>query len=170
MIATGCGDDEAFRALARRHRRRLERFALRYADDHETARDLAQETLIRLWRAAGRYEPGGQFLAYLYTIASNVCRSRAPGLAAGDRGELPEVPAPEPSAYDERTDAVKRAVRGLPERYREVVVLSAYEGLSYDEIAAVVGCPRGTVASRKATAVRLLRDRLAGLLAEEESG
>ena len=168
MTAAAAGDDEAFHALTRRHRPRLESFARRFVDDGETARDLAQETLIRLWRGAERYHPDGRFIAYLYTIARNVCRSRASRL--GSEADEHDVAAAAASSRaetgDERADAVKRAVRGLPERYREVVILSVYEELSYDQIARVIGCPRGTVASRKAAAIRLLRERLAALLPE----
>lgn len=168
MQAAGRGDEEAFRALCRRHRQRVERFARRYVCDADLARDLAQETLIRLWQGARTYAAGGCFRSFLYTIARNVCRSHA-------RARLPEAPVERDDDPDQllsrgedgAATAVRRALAGLPACYREVVVLSVYEGLSYGEIANILGCPKGTVASRKAAGLRLLRDRLAPLLEEE---
>ncbi len=168
MQAARRGDEEAFRALCRRDRPRIERFARRFVGDADLARDLAQETLIRLWQGARTYADGGCFRSFLYTIARNVCRSHArspaPEGSLDPREDPARVQAPDAGGP---TDAVRRAVAGLPGCYREIVVLSVYEGLSYGEIASVLGCPKVTVASRKAAALRLLRDRLATLLEED---
>jgi RNA polymerase sigma-70 factor (ECF subfamily) len=76
----------------------------------------------------------------------------------------PGRPGEEPEARLEAAalaDAVRRAVQALPAPQREVFILSHYEGLSYQEIAGVLGCPLGTVASRKHLALEALRRRLA---------
>ncbi len=72
------------------------------------------------------------------------------------------------SLPDYDSDAVRAAVMALPAPYREVALLSVYEDLTYAEIAAALGCPLGTVASRKAAAVRLLRTKLAHLIGPHE--
>jgi RNA polymerase sigma-70 factor, ECF subfamily len=165
MAAAARGDEEAMASLARRHRPRLERFAYRMLHDQAEAEDVAQETLIRLWRSASAYRPEGRFLAYLYTLARRRCLSHA---GASEAGRAPDpgqhaAPGPDGSADGE----TMRCLHGLPRIHREVLVLSVCEELTYAEIAEVLGLPRGTVASRKAAALRMLRDRLAGTTEEE---
>ena len=99
LVAAGRGDDRAFVELARRLRPRLEGFGLRLSGDAEAARDLAQETLIRLWRGASQYRPDGRLLPYVYTVALNVRRSltclRPAEPEAGRRpGACPWAPGP----------------------------------------------------------------------------
>jgi RNA polymerase sigma-70 factor (ECF subfamily) len=161
MLAVGRGDKDAMAALARRHRERVERFAFRVLGDLEAAEDVAQETLIRLWRSAGSYSGDGRFLPYLYKVARSRCAERARGLGIEDA--TPDLDPPTPVAADPTDGAdVGRALARLPRAGREVLVLSVCEGLTYAEIAEVLGLPKGTVASRKAAALRMLRDRLSG--------
>jgi RNA polymerase sigma-70 factor, ECF subfamily len=165
MAAAARGDEEAMASLARRHRARLERFAYRMLRDRATAEDVAQETLIRLWHSAPAYRPEGRFLAYLYTLARRRCLSHAD---APDDGLAPDLGQRAAPAAGEAADGeAMRCLHGLPAIHREVLVLSVCEELTYAEIAEVLGLPRGTVASRKAAALRMLRDRLAGATPEE---
>jgi len=73
LLLAGGGDDEAFATLARRWRPKLEAFAARTLGDAETARDAAQDALVRIWRAAGTYRPEGRFASYVYAVIRNVC-------------------------------------------------------------------------------------------------
>lgn len=163
MVAAGLGDQDAMDSLARRHRARIVRFALRMLGDLAAAEDVAQETLIRLWSASPTYRPQGRFLPYLYAVARSRCAEQA-------RCSTPQPPVPvadppprEPSGLDH----VGRALDGMPRDFREVLVLSVCEGLTYAEIAAALGIPKGTVASRKAAGLRVLRDRVEGLRSAE---
>jgi len=155
-----CGDQEAFSRLADIYRPRLERFSLRMLGNADLARDAAQETLLRLWEKAHLYRPRGSFEAFLFTIARNVCLRQAErrrgtvgleqahGVAA--HGE------PEPTIVSQ----VREALAALPEEQRLALVLSEFENLSYEEIGQIIGCPKGTVGSRKYAAVRALRGML----------
>jgi RNA polymerase sigma-70 factor, ECF subfamily len=171
LLAAAAGDEWSFAALVRRHRPAVERFARRMLGDADAARDVAQDVFVRLWRAAGSYRAEGRFSEFLYTITRNVCRNHAarghrecaldPSWDAAAAGPAPDA---DPSAQAE----AQRALAGLPEPYREVLALTLFEGMSYAEAAEVLAVPRGTVASRKAAGVRMLRERLRGLLPHAE--
>jgi len=154
------GDTEAFGALAARYRPRLERFAARVIGDGEAARDACQDILLRLWQKADLYDPQDSFEAFLYTLARNVCLRKA----ASDSSHRATGPVDEDALSVDpdplRGRQVAEAVQALPEDQRLVFILSEYEGLSYEQIAQVVGCPKGTVGSRKHAAVQALRERL----------
>lgn len=149
-------DALAFQRLAQRYRPRLERFALRMLGDAEAARDAAQETLVRLWQKADLYTDQGSFDGFIYTLAKNECLRRShtrPPLVC-----LDDLPADLtcPTLELSLGARIARAVHELPDQQRLVFILSEYEGLSYDQIALIVGCPRGTVGSRKHAAVKAL--------------
>lgn len=164
MVAIGLGDQDAMNALARRHRARVLRFALRMLGDRAAAEDVAQETLIKLWQAAPTYEPLGRFMAFLYAVARSRCAEHA-GRLVRDGPLLASDLAPVGDACG--PEHVGRALDGMPRDYRDVLVLSVCEGLTYGEIADALGIPKGTVASRKAAALRMLRDRVESLRGAE---
>lgn len=158
------GDTSAFGVLVRTYQGRLIRFAARLTGDSELAQDAVQEAFLRVWRLRATYEPRGCLQAYLFRAVRNVCldyaRTSRPIEALDERTE---ADAPDPAALAEArslADAVRGAVLALPEAQRTVFVLSEYEQLSYTEIAAVLDCPVGTVASRKHQATETLRRRL----------
>lgn len=159
------GDTQAFGKLVERYQHRLVRFAARMLGDAEGAEDIAQETFLRLWRS--RCLVQGNLNSYLFRIARNLCmdsfRSHHKTEILDETTELP--PSPEGSlaaSVQSRAlaELVRHSVQALPESQRVVFVLSHYEQMSYREIAQVVGCPVGTVASRKFQAVETLRRRL----------
>ena len=162
MRRARAGDPDAFGALAARYRPRLERFARRLLRDPESARDAAQEALLRLWSKAHLYEPRGSFEAFLYTLATRVCLRAM----TRERGHVSLEGLPEPQSSGrgelELGRMIAEALAQLPDDQRLAFVLSEYEGLSYEEIAAVLQCPKGTVGSRKHAAVRALRQNLLG--------
>ena len=157
------GDAAALGELLGRWRSRLYAFLSRRAG--EAADDLFQETWLRVVRAAGSFDPGRRFSTWLFQIANNLCRDRARRRAVEEgwresmRSDARHESAPRPApALDLRID-MHRRVSALPERLREVLLLRYYHQLSEEEIAEIVGIPRGTVKSRLHHAVRALRDQ-----------
>ncbi|HLV81216.1 MAG TPA: RNA polymerase sigma factor [Chthonomonadaceae bacterium] len=168
------GDVQASGQLVKAHQPRLIRFATRMLGDAERAEDAVQEAFLRLWRARARYQAQGSFACFLLRIVRNACldqaRNALPTACLEEVADSPLPAAEEPAARlqaEALAEAVRRAVQSLPEAQRAVFVLSQYEGLSYQEIAAMLECPVGTVASRKHLAVETLRRRL-GPWNEEE--
>jgi RNA polymerase sigma-70 factor (ECF subfamily) len=156
------------------------RFALRLtAGSSAEAEDIAQETFLRAYRHWHTFERGTSARAWLFTIARNVFlrrRERAARVPETLASELTHDIAatsatdvfsdvadqdPERRFFDSFVDEeVTRAVEQLPPDFREVVVLSDVEGLSYGEIAAITGVPLGTVKSRLYRGRRLLQRAL----------
>ena len=183
------GDREAFGVLVDRHGSRIHGAILRMVGDREAADDLAQETLLRAWRALGSFRRGSAFYTWLYAIARNQVLSEwrrrrsvkgqamlpiGPGAsddpdAGSSRGGAAEPAATGPGPGEEaaRRDDARRvhdALGTLDEEFREAVVLRDLDGLSYEEIAEATGAPVGTVRSRIHRGRAVLRERL---LAEE---
>ena len=167
------GDVAAFGTLVKAHQQRLVRFAVRILSDRERAEDAVQEAFVRLWRTGTHYRPQGQLGCFLLRIVRNVCLdiTRTSG-AALPLEQAENLPAPGASLQQQvetqaMAEAVRKAVQALPEPQRAVFVLSQYEGLSYMEIAQVLDCPVGTVASRKRLAVEALQRKLSGWMEGE---
>ena len=163
------GDDDAFEELVRRHEKRVFRLLMRMMGSREEAEDVAQETFISL---------------FVYRVAANAALNRRRSLgrgrarleklavrqAAGD--DLPQQPRdPEDSTLgEELTSRVRDALQKLSPSLRMPVVLYDIEGLSYGEIASVLGVAEGTVKSRIHRARHALREELQGLLSGTERG
>jgi RNA polymerase sigma-70 factor (ECF subfamily) len=150
-------DTDAFDALFVRHRRSVYAFALRLLGPGCTAHaeDVTQETFLRLWRArrAYRFDAAASLRTYLLTITRRLI------LDTHKRRTIAEVPlldadcaigkGPERATLlQERNEALEQAIAALPPALRETVLLRDIEGLHYAEIAAILGCPVGTVRSR----------------------
>jgi RNA polymerase sigma-70 factor (ECF subfamily) len=156
------------------------RFSLRLAQGEAAdAEDLTQETFLRAYRAWNTYRPGTSCRSWLFTICRNVFLRRRERSAARPETpesrleiDLPSVAAtdvfgntgggnPERDFFDSFVDAeVLRAVDRLPDDFREVVVLSDLQELSYAEIAETLQIPLGTVRSRLYRGRRLLQEAL----------
>jgi RNA polymerase sigma-70 factor (ECF subfamily) len=164
--------------------------ALRFTHNRTEAEDVVQETFLRAFRGFHQFNPGTNCRAWLFTILRNVFLNRI-------RREGREVPQADPAAWDSvsqgaaslhQTEAspedeffqtvvhgdVDRALKALPLVFREAVILADFEGLSYKEVAEVLGCPVGTVMSRLSRGRHLLREALSrfgrehGYLKEKE--
>jgi len=149
------GDQDAFADLVERHKDAVVSYIARLTADRDRADDLAQETFLRLFRAARDYTEQGYLRAFLFRIATNLVRSeerRAKRLRLLTpflpRQEHAEPAAPAGMLRREMHRELAAAVSKLPLRYRVPLVLHEIEGWSYVDIAQEMGCREGTVKSR----------------------
>jgi RNA polymerase sigma-70 factor, ECF subfamily len=174
------GDLEAFTELYERHLRGLLNFFFRLCWDRSLSEDFAQETLLRVYKSARKWEPNAKFTTYLYRIARNHwidhCRllstqkenvSLQTHVGGADStasliDRLPDDIKPPESDLDRRElyGAIMKALEQLPEEQRMVFVLSEIEDLRYQEISEIMEIPLGTVKSRMHTAIGKLQELL----------
>jgi len=170
------GHDAALNSLMERHSGPVFQFLYRMLGDEQDANDLAQETFVRVYRNRERFD-GGKFTTWLYAIAGNLARnefrrrSRHPavslqGESSGNGSPLQDaIPSsaatPRESAeIEEQHQAVRAAVRELPEELREALVLCEWEEMSATDAAAVLQTTSRAIESRLYRARKLLKDRL----------
>lgn len=173
------GEPDAFRELVRRHSAELYRLAFSLVGNAADADDVVQQSFVGVLRGIDRFQGRSSLRTWLYTIvmnqASKTRRSRrvrqavpldAGGLIAaaddaarGGSGGLPAARPPNP-AVDGRLD-VAVMLDALSPEHREVIVMRELQNLTYEEMAAALGVPRGTVESRLFRARRTLRERFA---------
>lgn len=175
------GDDDAFGSVVDTHQSTVFNIAYRMVGDREVARDLAQETFLRAFRALDTFDQSRPFAPWLYRIATNlsinwVKRAQvstvpldAPSPTGETDGEPMQIPdsSSEPAARfleAEMQAWLRHEILMLPPDYRAVVELRHFQELSYEEIAETLNLPLGTVKTRLFRARRLLRDRLAGVM------
>jgi RNA polymerase sigma-70 factor (ECF subfamily) len=178
------GDREAFRELFEAHKDRVWTVALHFTGDDATARDIAQQVFLKLFTTIGQFRRESSFATWLHRLVVNACldeRRRQRRFLPFDffkpddeedrivmSGLLKEKLA-ERSVQEERyahlelSAEVKAAVRELKPKLRIVILLKYFEGLSYEEMARVLGCSTGTVASRLNRGHKELARRLAHL-------
>jgi len=168
------GDHDAFAALFEAHKDRVYSIALRFSGDPATAMDIAQETFLKLLSKIKDFRGEASFDSWVYRLVVNSCldqkrRTRRwipvvedflGALRASGETVLQRL------LRAEMQQSVQQVVAALPPEQRIVVILRYTEGLSYDDIGAILGCPPGTVASRLNRAHKLLERRLAHLRGE----
>jgi RNA polymerase sigma-70 factor (ECF subfamily) len=165
------GDVEAFKALFEAYAPRVKAYMLRQGADAATAEELAQETLLAVWRKAGLYsDEKGSATTWIFTIARNLRIDRLRKEVAWqplpeNNDERPsEDPSPEEDLSErERGEKVRAMLAELPPDQSEVVNLAFIEGLSHSEIAKKLDLPLGTVKSRMRLAYHKIRDALEDL-------
>jgi RNA polymerase sigma-70 factor, ECF subfamily len=139
-------------------------FARSLCRDPEQAEDIAQETLLKAWQCRSQFQPGTNLRAWLSTILRNRYYSgqrRLKWRAEFDAEVIERtLMAPDDPSINVELEDVRRALAMLPPFQREALILVGAGGLSYDEVAQIVGCPVGTVKSR----VRRARDELEAIL------
>ena len=169
------GDAESFNQLILRWERPIYALAYRTIGREEDARDVCQETFLRAFRALPAFRGQAKFSSWLYRIALNLCRDwmrrerRAPMVQAPEGVDLMDLAAAaEPSepiedlvARKDLAKLVERAMARLPEEQRTAIVLKEYHGLTFQEIADLVGCPLSTVKTRVYQGLTVLRRELA---------
>ena len=155
------GDPGAMRQLYLRHAGRLLGLAQRMLGDAAEAEDVLQECFLKAWRGLDRFRGDAAFGTWLYRITINLCRDRArkrqpqpSQIEPGEAWQAPDVLARE---------QLERALRALPEGYREVLLLHDVLELDHGEIAEVLGVARGTSKSQ----LHKARARMRGLLRGE---
>ena len=174
------GDKRAFDLLVGKYQHKIVGLVSRYVYDHHEAMDIAQEAFIKAYKALPRFRGDSAFYTWLYRIAINtaknhlVSRGRRPPDGDVDvvdaeyfdgRDVLRELENPENSLFrDELQATVKRALDQLPEDLRAALTLREFEGMSYEDIAAVMDCPVGTVRSRIFRAREAIDKEIAPLL------
>ena len=164
------GDPEALAELFDRYGDRIYNHCFRATGDWAEAEDATSTVFLEVWRHRDRVRlHEGTALPWLYGVATNVCRNLGRSRRRGRRAlaALPS-PGPEPDHADRVTDRlasedrmrlVLNAVEALPAREREVLGLVAWSGLSYQDAAAALDVPVGTVRSRLSRARARLADK-----------
>jgi RNA polymerase sigma-70 factor (ECF subfamily) len=165
VFAVQSGDTHSLGVLVTRWERPLYRFVYRMLPRQEDARDICQETFLRVLKKAHSFRQGSRFSTWLYQIALNLCRDqmrrrRRWRLVLDEAREIDDrvdqLPlgnsnGADPSQGVERrevNEAVTHALRKIPAEQREVLILKEYEGLKFKEIAEILDCPESTVKSR----------------------
>jgi RNA polymerase sigma-70 factor (ECF subfamily) len=175
MQALAGGDRDALSALMSRHHRRVYRLALSYLRDPEEALEVTQETFVKAYQHAGRWDGRAEVGAWITRVAVNQSidryrRLRRRRAAEEPLGDTPtdqdarfsgSLPSPEREVMGrELGERIGSALRALPEQQRAIVVLRHYQDLSLEEIASTLGLSLGTVKSSLHRAVHRLRERL----------
>jgi RNA polymerase sigma-70 factor (ECF subfamily) len=176
MAKTAEGDELAFEILVQKHQTSVLNLIYRYVGDRTRAKDLAQEVFLRIWRAAGSYEPKAKFTTWIYRITVNLCLN---DLKSANKKKLPlsrgaieesqtlneEITDVSPSAEDvllaeERSRQISKALQSLPENQRMALILKRYDNFSYNEIANIMDCSVSAVESLLVRAKRNLQAKL----------
>jgi len=166
------GEADAFARLAELYKDRVHQFIICILGPDRESEDIAQEVFIQIYKSLGSFRRESSFGTWAYSLTRNVCRRRLRdrGREAGLFGETEEaggceLPDTAPSAetmfeHEENGKTVRNAVDGLSPLHRSVLFLSCWERLSYEEIAAALEIPVGTVRSRIHNAMAALAKKL----------
>jgi RNA polymerase sigma-70 factor, ECF subfamily len=174
VTASMGGDTESFNQLVRRWERPIYALAYRTLGREEDARDVCQETFLRAFRSLNGFRGQAKFSSWLYRIALNLCRDwmrrerRAPVVQAPEGVDVVELASelgPVESIEDlvSRRDLgamVQKAMSKLSEEQRTTIILKEYQGLTFQEIADLQGCPLSTVKTRLYQGLSVLRREL----------
>ena len=168
------GDMDSFNQLILRWERPIYALAYRVIGQEEDARDVAQETFLRAFRALPGFKGQAKFSSWIYRIALNLCRDwirrkrRTPVSPLPDDVDISELAAeqgPSESVEDlvarrELSAVVEEAMTLLPEEQRTAVILKEYHGMTFQEIADLQGCPLSTVKTRLYQGLSVLRKHM----------
>ncbi len=185
---TVAGDQRAFELLVMKYQRRVQRLIGRMVRDVDLVEDIAQETFIRAYKALHQFRGDAQFYTWLYRIAVNTAKKslmdlkRDPTISESffkkDDDDETNSPGKEPTsdetpesvfAAKEIATVVNAVIADLPQDLRQAVTLREIDGLSYEEISAVMSCPIGTVRSRIFRAREAISAKVKPML-ENQSG
>jgi len=181
-------DIAAFDQIVARYKHKIFNYIFRMVGDSDEAEDLTQEVFVKTYVSLASFRSESSLNTWLYRIAGNLCidshrkRQRRQNALGGAPLSLNETPAAQTDSGDESgltrdvadrsfepynllaqqelDSQIQKALSLLPEKMRTVVVLHDLEDMPYEEIAAIVGCPLGTVKSRLFNARVQLRDLL----------
>ena len=172
------GDREAFHTLFEAYKDRVFSIAVYSIGDRTIADDVTQQIFLKLFTTISQFRGESEFTTWLYRLVVNAClderRRRKRFVAWGEtvamRNPSEKKPQERQYARQEIAEAVRLAIGQLKPRFRLPILLKYIEGLSYDEIATVMGCSKGTVASRLNRGHGELAKRLAHLRNEAALG
>ena len=158
------GDKHAFNLLVMRYQQKIASLLSRYLNNYDDVVEVTQEVFIKAYRALANFRGESEFYSWLYRIAVNSAKTHLlrqkkqpyhidieEELAVGAQSSVVMTYADNPESEllsDELRKIIFQTLGNLPEEYRVAIELRELEGLSYDEIAAEMGCPVGTVRSR----------------------
>ena len=180
------GDKAAFDLLVQKYQRKLGRILSRMIRDQAEVEDVVQEAFIKAYRALPNFRGDSAFYTWLYRIGINTAKNylvamgRRPQVSTEievedaenfeDGQELRTIDTPETELMTKQiAKTVNDTVAGLPEELRTAITLREIEGLSYEEIATLMGCPIGTVRSRIFRARETIAEKLRPLLDTPEN-
>ena len=178
------GDGQAFRRLVEKYQRRVYQLALGMLKDPDDAMDIAQETFVRVHRYLPSFKGDSSFFTWTYRIAMNLCldaqrrkgRAERVDVEQGDEAEIEAAMDPPSHALagpqrqalnQELKGKIEEALQGLSENHRAILLLRELEGLSYEELAKVLGIRKGTVMSRLFHARLKMQNKLREYLGED---
>ena len=172
------GDQDAFARLVEANQNKIYSLALRMTGNPEDGADLAQEAFLKAWRSLPAFQEESSFSTWLYKLTSNLCidflrkekrrKAAVTTVSLDDDGDdSPPAQVPDhrftPETEVERRElraAMSRALQNMSDEHRQILILREVEGLSYTEIADLLGLEEGTVKSRIARARISLRNIL----------
>jgi len=176
------GDKQAFDLLVIKYQRKLARLLSQFIRDASEVEDVTQEAFIKAYRALPSFRGDSAFYTWLYRIGINTAKNflvaqgrRAPTTTTGfdseeaegfeEASQLREMNTPESELTSKQiAQTVNQTLEELPEELRTAITLREIEGLSYEEIAAIMNCPIGTVRSRIFRAREAIAEKLRPLL------
>ena len=165
MMKCRNGDMSAFELLVMRYKDLMTNFIYRSISDYHRAEDLAQETFLRVFKSANRYEPKCQFKNWIYLIATNLCRNEIRNRKRRNTAYLDDLVSEDEDVnysalmrdvsqlpdelYEKKEQQlmIQQTINSLPESQRVALVLVTYQNLRYDEIAEVLECSVSAVKS-----------------------
>jgi RNA polymerase sigma-70 factor (ECF subfamily) len=164
------GDRDAFRLLFESYKDRVYSIAFHFCSDENSARDITQQVFLRLFTSISQFRHDAEFTTWLYRLVANMCideqRRQRRFLFFGDKTEIKDPGkryVEEHYVRREMADSVKTAIAELKPKLRIAILLKYFEDLSYEEMASVLGCSKGTVASRLNRGHAALAQKLAHL-------
>ena len=177
MLRVRDGEVEKLGVLYERHRTPLFNFFVRLTGSSPMSEDMVHDVFLRMLKYRYTFEAGNQFTSWMYQVARNAHfdswrkRQHEVSLEAGAIEEREAVPSPEPAPdlrlrQSQETTLLQKALAGLPLESREVLILSRFQDLKYEEIARILDCGVGAVKMRVHRALKELREIFARLTGE----
>lgn len=173
LVRQGCND--AFSILVERYQKQVFALAYRLGGDYDEARDMAQESFLRVYRELGRYDESRRFFPWMYRVAHNTCinlmhrrpKETTPLDTVLDLQTDPADQAVNPGlSYEqqETSQVINQALQALPESYRLPLVMKYLEGMSYQQISEQLGLPISTIETRLFRGRKMLKNTLSSFL------
>lgn len=182
MVQYQNGDMNAFNLLYMRYEKKIYNYFLKRLNNPERSAELFQDTFLKLHQYRDRFNPNLSFRVWIFTVASNIAKNEFKrtekatnifGNGKVDYDIIEDTRIENPMSSLEKkelSDKIKEALKSLPESQREVIILSKYEGLSYDQIAKITSSSVNAVKQKAHRGFASLRKQLMALFNQEWSG